>query len=323
MKIAFLENFLNVRGTTVALFDYAHHNETILGNQSIVITRPFNKVTNFDDASIQVYTKFQNRFPTFFYETRDDIQRIIYQEKPDLLYVIKAGTRDDGLYDFAGVKTLVHCVFYPLDAHGDHYAVISHWLNATYNVDHPVLPHIVHLPDVNDDLRAELAIPADAVVFGRHGGFHDFDHPAAQAVVRRIVAESKRFYFVFMNTREFLPYHPNVIFLPKQTCLVQKTKFINTCDAMLYGRVRGETFGLAIGEFSIRNKPVFAAMHCQDRMHQVILSSDAFWFTDEDDLYRQMVNFKPDPHKDWNRYRDYSPEKVMYTFKSIIDTLRP
>ena len=34
MKIAFFENFLNVRGTTVALFDYAHYNEVLLGNQS-------------------------------------------------------------------------------------------------------------------------------------------------------------------------------------------------------------------------------------------------------------------------------------------------
>lgn len=116
MKIAFLENFLNVRGTTVALFDYAHYNEVLLGNQSIVITRPFSMVTSFEDASIQVYDKFVDRFPMCYYKDRDDIQRIIDNEKPDVLYVIKAGTMGDGLYDFKGVKTLVHCVFNPFQS---------------------------------------------------------------------------------------------------------------------------------------------------------------------------------------------------------------
>ena len=34
MKIAFHDNQLCERGTTVALYDYAHHNETILGNSA-------------------------------------------------------------------------------------------------------------------------------------------------------------------------------------------------------------------------------------------------------------------------------------------------
>ncbi len=323
MKIAFLENFLNVRGTTVALYDYAVYNETLLGNQSIVITKPFFRVERFEDASFDVYQKFQARFPVFFYETRDDIDQIIGRERPDVLYVIKAGTRDDELHGFAGVKTLVHCVFHPHDPHGNQYAVISHWLNAANKRNFPVLPHIVHLPDTLDDLRAELHIPLNSVVFGRHGGYDGFDHPDAQGAVRRIVAEGHSIYFVFLNTQPFLPYSPNVIFLPKTTCPLYKTKFINTCDAMIYGRSRGETFGLAIGEFSSRNKPIFAALQAPDRMHQVILQHKAFWFLDEDDLFRKMVTFRPVPHEDWNRYREFSPETVMATFGKLLqETLR-
>jgi hypothetical protein len=323
MKIAFLENFLNVRGTSVALFDYATYNETLLGNESIVITKPFFKVENFEDASFDVYQKFQSRFPVFFFEARDDIQRIIDSERPDVLYIIKAGTRDDGLYDFKNVKTFVHCVFHPNDPHGDQYAVISNWLNACHKRNFPVLPHIVHLPDTTEDLRAELGIPLDSVVFGRHGGYGDFDHPDAQGAVRRIVAEGHPIYFVFLNTKPFLPPSPNVCFLPKTTCPLYKAKFINTCDAMIYGRSRGETFGLAIGEFSSRNKPIFAALQAPDSMHHVILQHHAYWFLDEDDLYRKMVTFSPDPAKDWNRYREFSPEKVMVTFQKMLQkTLR-
>jgi uncharacterized protein with NRDE domain len=36
MKIAFWDNTLCVRGTTVAMFDYAYYNKTLLGNESIV-----------------------------------------------------------------------------------------------------------------------------------------------------------------------------------------------------------------------------------------------------------------------------------------------
>ena len=38
VKIAFFSDHLNERGTTQAIFDYAHYNETLLGNKSIIIT---------------------------------------------------------------------------------------------------------------------------------------------------------------------------------------------------------------------------------------------------------------------------------------------
>lgn len=321
MKVAFLENFLNIRGTTVALYDYADFNEKLLGNQSIVITKPFFKVQNFEDASIDVYKKFGDRFPVFFYENNEDIQNIIDRERPDVLYIIKGGTRDDGLYGFANVKTFVHCVFHPIDPHGDRYAVISPWLNAAYKRNYPVLPHIVHLPDTSENFREELGIPSDCIVFGRHGGINEFDHLQVQNVVRRIVAEGHRIYFVFLNTRPFLPYSPNVIFLPKTTCPIYKAKFINTCDAMIYGRSRGETYGLSIGEFSCKNKPIFAALQAPDRMHHAILLEKAYWFLDEDDLYQKMITFKPSPEEDWNRYREYSPENVMRQFQQHLQAI--
>ena len=36
----------------------------------------------------------------------------------------------------------------------------------------------------------------------------------------------------------------------------EKEAFYRTCDAMLHARRDGETFGLAVAEFSVRNKPV-------------------------------------------------------------------
>ena len=52
--------------------------------------------------------------------------------------------------------------------------------------------------------------------------------------------------------------------------LVEKVEFINTCDAMLWARGAGETFGLSIAEFSSKNKPVIA-MQVGDLAHVHIM----------------------------------------------------
>ena len=38
--------------------------------------------------------------------------------------------------------------------------------------------------------------------------------------------------------------------------LNKKVEFISSCDAMIHARQMGETFGAAVSEFSIKNKPV-------------------------------------------------------------------
>jgi hypothetical protein len=323
MKVAFLENLLSIRGSTVALYDYAHHNETLLGNESIIITRPLEVVqASTCDASAEVYAKMRGRFPSglFFYETHDDVQAIVDREKVDVLYIIKFGHRDGVLDAFERVKTLMHCVFDPRDPHGDRFCAISPWLNKAFGTAVPVLPHMVSLPEVAGDLRAELGIPREATVFGRHGGWHEFDHPAAAKAVQRVATERADVYFVFMNTRPFMPSRSNVLFLERSADLAHKAKFINTCDAMVYGRARGETFGLAIGEFSIRNKPVFAPLEAPDRMHQMVLQDKAYWYFTEDDLYRQLMSFCVEEArtKEWDMYKEFSPEAVMKVFANEL-----
>ena len=79
VKIAFLENHFSVRGTSVAVYDYAHYNETILKNESIIITRPYHICRHDIDANEEVYKKFENRFTNkmFYYYQPHDIQKIL------------------------------------------------------------------------------------------------------------------------------------------------------------------------------------------------------------------------------------------------------
>ena len=60
VKIAFWDNYLGERGTTVALFDYAYFNIKLLGNQSIII---YNKTLQSCDVVIE---KFKKEFDVYF-----------------------------------------------------------------------------------------------------------------------------------------------------------------------------------------------------------------------------------------------------------------
>jgi hypothetical protein len=57
VKVAFCSQQLGERGTEVALYDYAHFDETLLGNQSVILSSKHNSLTGFP--------KFVDRFPVF------------------------------------------------------------------------------------------------------------------------------------------------------------------------------------------------------------------------------------------------------------------
>ena len=143
--------------------------------------------------------------------------------------------------------------------HGDVYARISPCVPGSC----AVVPHLVRPPagsaDLGIELRQRLGIPPDATVFGRHGGALTFDVPfAREAVQEMALACPGRIYFLLLNTAEIegTVGLPNVIYLPPTADARAKSAFILACDAMLHARQRGETFGLAIAEFAVHNKPV-------------------------------------------------------------------
>ena len=78
----------------------------------------------------------------------------------------------------------------------------------------------------------------------------------SQKAVLNVAKKRKNIYFLFLNINKFCN-HPQIIFLKGTADEKRKKLFINTCDAMIYGRSLGESFGLSIAEFSILNKPIF------------------------------------------------------------------
>lgn len=161
----------------------------------------------------------------------------------------------------------------------------------------------------------ELNIPHGAVVFGRHGGSGTFSIPYAREAVQEVARKHKDWYFLFLNTNKFCDL-PNVIFLPATADMAYKTKFINTCDAMIHARAEGETFGLACGEFSIKNKPVITCSNMGDRCHIEILDNKGLYYRSKSELLKILKSIGHNIDKvrssEWDCYsKMYNPHVVM------------
>jgi hypothetical protein len=313
MNIAFWDNHLCERGTTVSLFDYAYHNQTILKNKSFIF---------YDKNRIENNSKIIDKFKAHFtvHETDDfkEVDAYLTHYGITHIYIIKYGTIDTRLSKVA--KNCIHCVFTCSQPHGDVYSSVSPWVKNN-NGQYPVVPHMINLPSTEKDMRAELNIPADAVVFGSYGGEDRFSIPFAREAVYRVAMANPNIYFVFANFKRFGPSFPNIIHLPMLTDLDEKARFINTADAMLWASIDGETFGLSIGEFSSKNKPIIATKYVGGGLaHVHFLGNKALWYKTIDDLSAILMYFNKNEMKtkDWNRYTEYTPEKVMAIFKRIF-----
>ena len=310
MRIAFHLDQICVRGTTVAVYDYAHYNEKLLNNTSLIFV-PHDKFKNSDT---RVIPKFLCRFKVVFY---DDLEAELAREKCDVLYIIKYG-KNDGILP-KKIKTVIHCVFDMSEPHGNVYAGVSESLAKKYNslvyVPHMITP----LGDHKFSLRNALKIPPSGVVFGRYGGEDTFNLPFAWRAINQALSEREDIYFMFSNTP--IPFsHPRVFLIDKIISPEDKLAFINTCNAHLECGTLGHSFGLAIGEFSSNNKPVIAYNNRKElwnTAHLDILKDKGIYYSDENEFKNILVNFKVED-KDWNAYKDYTPEKVMNIFEKVF-----
>jgi hypothetical protein len=312
VKIAFWDNSLCERGTTVTLYNYAYFNKKMLNNESIIL---YNTTCHANCDT--VIEKFQREFQVFGVDNFNLVDEILLKNKCDIFYITKGGENEGQISKVC--KTVVHCVFNCSQPHGDIYSSISNWLPGN-DGKFPTVPYMVNLPNTEKNMRKELNIPENAIVYGRYGGYNEFDISYVHYVVYTVAIQKPNIYFIFLNTRPFCDTLPNIIHLDKIIDVEKKVEFINTCDAMLWARSMGESFGLAIAEFSTKNKPVIATKVNGDKAYIHMLGDKALWYENDHSLYNILMNFNKEEitKRDWNAYRDYEPEKVMSIFKSVF-----
>lgn len=325
MRIGFLTNKITIRGTETNLYNYADYNEKILHNESIIITRPYDYIMNVSPRDVQksVYTHFSNRFPMVYYYNPSDIKEIVKHNNIDILFIEKAGSKSDGLvFDYC--KSIIHAVFITDDPHGDLYAPISDAVNRIHKTNYPVLPNIVNIFDTNDTLRKELNIPADAIVFGSYSGADEYTVDYVKQAVCDVISNEayKHIYFIYLNIDRFGPDSDRLQFLPGTPDLEYKRKFINTCDAMLYGRKGGETFGISCGEFSVAGKPVIGRTGEEGYAHEEYLGDNMIKHTSYNEVLHIITHWDVYKRPVINSgYENFTPVKVMKLFKGHLDRI--
>jgi hypothetical protein len=336
VKIAFHCNQLSLRGTEVAIYDYAHFNEKLLGNTSIILTP-----STSNGHHPLVIEKFKKRFPVYFYETESDLEKILQCENAQLFYSIRAGFQQNPMP--RNIKIAIHAVFQFFEPHGDVYAYISEWLSKKMsNNKYPFVPHMINLAESDLDLREELNIADDAVVIGRHGGLETFDLEFVNRTVYSFARNNPDKYFIFLNTNNFIKdirkfyrpkefnwlgtvfypqrEFPNLIFIEGTDDSIFKRKFINSCDCMLHARKQGESFGLAVGEFSFLGKPVITCnkKRITDTAHFELLGDNAFYYSSSTQLKRILNSITHPAPKLVTRYAHFNPENVMKKFSEVF-----
>jgi len=315
-KIGFDAGLMSLRGTHIAIFDYALQNQRILGNESIVF---YDRRSELIQPS--VFQKFQEEFNLIPYENFADLNSTADRGLIDAMYLIKSGERDE--YILPKVPNLIHAVFPQKveEMHGDIYAYVSKWLSEECsNGKIPYVPHIIDLPIQETSLRKSLGIPEDVLVFGCYGGSDSFNLNFVKKVIAEVVAKNSQIYFLFMNIDRFID-HSQVIFLPGNSDPVFKSSFINACDAMIHARGIGESFGLACGEFSMHNKPVITYSLSPQRNHIDVLGHKAILYKGPKDLSEIFLSFDKaaSQKQNWDCYsRDFSPPAVMKKFQSVF-----
>jgi hypothetical protein len=323
VRIGFLNNQIDNRGTGNALYDYAHYNEEILGNKSLIFTH------SLQGADEGMRDKLVKRFGIIYASDALNHYRSFYSEiQIDALYHIKYGN-DDGFRGAENVPYLAHAVFDASQPHGDVYAAISRWLGERHSV--PWVPHIIAPQFGVDNLRERLEIPESALVFGRHGGRDTFDIPWVWNAIIDTLRERDDVYFLFLNTDipDYLrPTSPTytrwtdrIIELPATVDPHEKYRFIRTCNAMLHARQRGETFGIAVGEFVAAGLPIITYGLSPEKAHYQEIDQPTFYFGPEglrEILIHWEAVMSTKVFSGDRSYRNYTPDYVMDKFRKVF-----
>ena len=316
-KVAFYTNDLCIRGTQTVIWGYAWILKNMYGMEPIIISNSAYDVSSpftVHDYSQEHKQWFDQEFTTVEKEPGRELEDYLVAQKVDVCYYVCQGIPENVFDIPLSIPTIAHSVFHGTTPLGTVHTTISDFVSRMADREigyYPhVLPNVVFMVETNADLRDELGIPRDAIVFGRYGGYHQFDIPYVHSAVVEVAMENPNIYFLFMNTQPFSKDIPNIIYLPGTRNLEYKRRFVNTCTAMLHARSDGESFGCACGEFAICGKPVITCA-MGFTAHLDILGSKAIIYYDDESLKKILTD--PNAYScdmTDNGYFQYVPSKV-------------
>ena len=353
LRMCFLDWALDGRGMPASTFSYASHAESVLGHEVVILAgsiteckgtpraqcRPDlrsdrTKQTAYSPSSLQRWCR---HFPVRFFKGLVELPGAAQDAGCDSVYLqINSASPHPAVQALqeAGHKVLVHCMGWCKFKQGDAYAVISEWAMNRFHTG-PVVRYPVSACPAADAaaalaLRATHSIPSDAPLLCYLGGPDSFDLGwvvdrvfGSYAIVDGWLSKMPTLHLLFMPGNPKLPQHPRIHFNPASTDLAAKGAFLHTCDAMLHARSNGESFGMAIAEFSVCNKPVItqgrvASEPGYETAHLDMLGSKAWTYQkgSPESLFAQIKRLVDTPREvlqrgDWNAHESNRPSILM------------
>ncbi len=331
-RLAFRDNTLCERGTSIAIFDYMDAFERLLCGVAWVSSQDSDTLCPLYNGVSSAH-RFRARFGNRSFVTDrwwSSVDADLKRENIGTLYQLMAG-------DVAATGTLpkcarnvVHAVFDATNPHGDGFAAISPVISMRPESPAPIVLHIVPPPlDINGaNMRAELGIADSDVVFCRHGGGDTFNIAMVRNALCSFMKDTKtRPWFLFLGTDPLIC-APGVLeafgqthFLKATSDILYKSRFLNTCDACMHARVGGESFGLAVAECSKAGLPVitYNGKDVGDNYHLVALGLFALGYSTSDEFIGRLQYFDKSSHKSHAHeyrqlYSNSSEENVMVEF---------
>ncbi len=172
---------------------------------------------------------------------------------------------------------------------------------------------------IKANLKKKLKVKKSMLVFGCYGGESSFNINFVQKVIINLIKRRKDIIFLFLNINRFYK-HPQIKFLKGTTNEDFKKKFVNSCDAMIYGRSLGESFGLACGEFAVMNKDIISYKFNLHKSHKFSVPQKNFFeYESYKTLYNLLDNYKKKNLNKYKcKYKELNEKKVMKIFKNVF-----
>lgn len=345
VALAFRENSLCERGTTLSTFDYADAWELLACGVSYVSTMG----VSCPEGATSL-PRFQARFPERVVVTNDahwgGMDEYLAARSIRGLYQQMAGASwATTVWPTCATRMMVHAVFDAKDPHGDAYAAISSTLQRGNGTDY--VQYIVARPPPGVDaagLRPALGIPLkgsagdDAVVWCRHGGYGTMSLALARAALcehmQREATNPSRPWFLLLNTEPLaceadVAAYGRTRYLPPTISRTEVFTFLATCDACLHARMDGESFGLAVAECTRAGLPVLTSgVRVNDGDHHLnALGELALLYHDGEQLIRRLRESGPAARDGWRAqadayralYASSLPEAAMVRFIRVYE----
>lgn len=338
IRVAFRDNVLCERGTTVAVFDYMDAWERLACGVA------YASAQDSDDlcpkyGGVSSAPRFRKRFGGRVFVTDrwwSTVDADLKRENVTMLYQIMAGDPAATGTRTQCVRNVVHAVFDGTSPHGDGYALISPLIPKAPGV--PAVLHIINqLPEGAGHLRGELGIESDAVVFCRHGAMNTFSIGFVRSALCEFLSASvagsaARPWFLFLNTEELacadvVASYGRLKYLPGTTDLHSKARFLGTCNACIHGRAGGEANSLVIGECTVSGLPVIS--HSErgpdGDFHITLLGEHMLGYRNGTQFKERISGFDVAKHRaKKNTYKElYSEAQEESVMISFIRAFRP